>query len=261
MLLVIPVSHVDLDRAAVLAQRIAKFGGMGKEIVMVSATWRAAWDIKPVLEALAPAFQHTLFHKLETENEMGWPDSANHLFYETAKYLDSLNLADPWYYMEADCSPLRPGWFTALTHEHATAGKPYTGATNDSRWLDQRTQKVTIRGRHMVGTAIYPPDFLKRCKLVHELDIVPWDVAIGSEIIGEVHDTKLISHHWGCQNARREVDGLIYCDSIDPTKKYNEGVIPAEAVVCHGIKDGSLDRLLDNPPITSDAPSTMRATS
>lgn len=245
MLLVIPVSHMDLDRAARLAARMAKYGGMEEETVLVSATWSAAWDIAPLVESLTKTFQHVLLHKLATECEVGWPEAANHLFYETALHVDELGLGLPWYFMEADNTPLRPGWFAALKADYLAGAKPYMGVVNHSRWVNQQTGEQFILGRHLVGTGVYPPDFLTRCSAIHSVDVVPWDIAIGPEIINEVHNTNLLSHHWGCYNARREADGLIYVDSIDSKKEYNSGVIPAEAVVCHGVKDDSLEKVLD----------------
>lgn len=245
MLLVLPVSHMDLDRALRLVKRINKYGGMEADMVLLSATWRAAWDVSPILQILSETFGNVLFNKLDTECEVGWPDAANHLFYETAKHVHALGMNLPWYFMEADNTPLRPCWFADLKKEYVLSSKPYMGVVNKSRWVNQQTGEQFIRGEHMVGTGIYPPGFLMSCKSVHLLDIIPWDVAIGPEILPEVHNTKLISHHWGCQNARREADGLIWCDTIDPKKEYNAGVISAEAVVCHGVKDGSLDRVLD----------------
>lgn len=245
MLLVIPVSHMDMDRAWRLVERIAKYGGMKEEAVMLSATWSASWDVDPIQRALEDQFGYVRINKLATECEVGWPEAANHLFYETAKSIDAFRFKEPWYFLEADNTPLRPGWFEALKSEYTAAGKPYMGVVNKSRWVNQRTGEQFIRGEHMVGTGIYPADFFERSNLIHQVDIIPWDVAIGSEVVPEVHDTKLISHHWGCHNARREADGLIYVDTIDPKKEYNAGVIPAEAVVCHGVKDGSLDKALD----------------
>lgn len=256
MLLVIPVSHVDLDRAWRLVERIAKYGGMKEEGVILSSTWKASWDMAPVGRALADQFKFVLRNEIATECEMGWPEAANHLFYETSKFVHERNFGEPWYFCEADNTPLRPGWFEALKQEYAAAGKPYMGVINSSRWVNQQTGEQFIRGKHMVGTGIYPADFLDRCQSIHRVDIVPWDVTIGYEILPEVHDTALISHHWGCQNATRAEDGLIYVESIDPVKGYNAGVIPAEAVVCHGVKDGSLDQVLDNTPSESEPASS-----
>lgn len=244
MLLVIPVSHVDLDRAERLAKRILKYGDMRAERAVICSTWNASWDIDPFIEILSSAIEFVSVYKIPTECELGWPEAANHTFVEASKHVHELDIRMPWYFMEADNTPLRPGWFDALKKEYKAAGKPYMGVINKSRWVNKVTGEQEVRGRHMVGTGIYPPDFMERSELIHRVDIVPWDVAIGPEIIHEVHDTKLISHHWGCRDAVRR-DGLIYCESIDPAKEYNAGVIPSEAVVCHGIKDGSLDKVLD----------------
>lgn len=244
MLTVIPVSHVDLDRAERLSIRIRHYNDTKDDICVLCSTWSASWDVGPILQVLRDAFSEVIHYKLVVENEMGWPEAANHLFYESAKEVARLNFGMPWYFMEADVTPLRPGWLDALKQEYEVGGKPYMGVINKSRWLN-REGKQEIRGRHMVGTGVYPADFLERSKLIHEVDIIPWDVAIGAEVVPETHDTLLISHHWGCHKARRGEDGLIYCDSIDPTKEYNAGVILPDAVVVHGIKDGSIDKVLD----------------
>jgi hypothetical protein len=243
MLLVIPVSHVDLDRAVQMARRIVSYGDMGEEFVLVSSTWNAAWDVDELMRILRPAFAGVGLHKLESECELGWPESANHLFYETMRFVSEAGFLDSVYFMEADNVALRPGWFAALKNEYAEAGKPYMGVINDSKWFT-KTGEVEIRGRHMVGTGIYPRDFFETCQSIHTIGRIPWDVEIGPEVIRDCRDTKLIAHRWGTKNYRRE-NGVIVMDDIDPIHGYAKP-IPPQAMIVHGAKDGSLDRLLSD---------------
>lgn len=240
MKLVIPVSDVDLEKAKLLAARIIALGGMASEHVIVVSTMRAAWDIQPVIETLQPGFQTTTLHVLPDECEEGWPESANHLFFGGATYLlESGNNEEPFYWFEADCFPVRPGWWSEFKAEYERAGKLYMGCINVSRFYDRETGKEIEDGRHMVGTGIYPSRFLNWCGRIHYLTRIPWDVHIGPEVAPQCQHTELIAHRWGTCNYRME-GGQLVCDDTKHNWHKYAAPIPAAAAVIHGCKDSSL---------------------
>lgn len=243
MKIVMPISHVDIEQAKLLAKQLVTFG-MDKKVIVVS-TWRATWDIDALVELLGNSFLECV--SLQSECEVGWPESSNHLFYESATFLQKINNDEPWLFMEADMFPIMSSWYGDLLDEYNSAGKPYMGVIGANVYVNKLTGKTWIDGKHMVGAGIYPADFLQRCKSVHYLDYYPWDIAISSEIIKEVHHTNLIAHRWNTCNYRYDNSGdFIIMDDIPkefvgPRAK----PIPLETVLVHGVKDSSLYNLLN----------------
>lgn len=247
MKLVIPVSDVDIEKAKLLAQRIVALGGMEAEHVIVISTMRAAWDVEPMLATLRPGFRTTTLHVLPDEDETGWPESANHLFYNGMLFLvESHNDEEPYYWFEADNFPLLTGWWQMFQDEYAAVGKPYMGCVNVSRYYDRETGKEIEDGQHMVGTGIYPARFAFLNDRVHHLIRHPWDVYLGPEVVPQCHHTNLIAHRWGTCNYRMEADQLV-CDNTDHAWHKYAAPVPSAAAVVHGSKDLSLYKLFDSP--------------
>lgn len=251
MRIVIPVSHVDLHLAELMMARINKLGGLaGHELTLV-ITMQAYWDREKfaILASQSGAESITAM-RLPTENEEGWPESANHLFYSTVMHLATLGNTRFWYFMEADNVPLFPGWADALEREYLAAGKSYMGVINDTTYRNTLTGATFIRGKHMVGTGIYPADFAKCCQSVHYMDRRPFDICIEEEVVPKCHNTRLICHRWGTVNYRAAGDVIIMDDRDSSYARYAAPVSP-EAVVVHGCKDASLYKLLDSGLLAS----------
>lgn len=242
MKLVIPVSHVDLDAAARLAQRIIKLGRMETEHVVVISTMKAAWDIEMILATLRPGFRKTTLHVLPDECEEGWPESANHLFYNGSLFVGVD--PEPFYWFEADNFPTRVGWWQEFVSKYEEIGKPYMGFVNISRFYDRVTGQEIEDGQHMVGTGIYPGRFVITNERVHHLSRIPWDVYCGPEIVPQCHHTNLIAHRWGTCNYRLE-KGLLICDNTLHSWHQYAAPIPTEAAVIHGSKDFSLYKVFE----------------
>lgn len=242
MKLVIPVSDVDVVTARFLAQRIISLGQMENTDVLVVSTMRAAWDVEPVLATLRPGFRSTELRVLPDECEEGWPESANHLFYGGAAFL--ADCEEPFYWFEADNFPLRAGWWQQFVAEYESAGKPYMGCVNVSRFYDRQTNAEIIDGKHMVGTGIYPGRFAQSCQSIHHLTRIPWDVYIGPEAAPQCHHTSLIAHRWNTCNYRRE-GGVLVCDDMPHEWHRYAAPIPEAAAVIHGAKDLSLYKVFE----------------
>lgn len=244
MIVVIPVSHVDIDMAEELLTKVIELGKVDAEVVLVF-THKAYWDADRIATLAKAGFAEASVRRLQDECEEGWPESCNHLFYGSARMV----AGNAFYFMEADNMPLSPGWFDELLSEYRRAGKPYMGVIGDTKYLNRRTGEKITRGKHMVGTGIYPADFLKICPSVHYMDRRPYDICIEEDVVPLCHHTDLIAHRWGTVNYRRE-NGAIVMDDRDPQFEY-AAPIPPQAVVVHGCKDGSLFKLLDPRQVTS----------
>lgn len=194
----------------------------------------------------------------------GWPLGPNQMFVDAA--VDCYSQNEPWYFWEPDCVPTKAGWCDILQDEYnknpAILGCMYEGG-------------VTTGGKNVhkliVGSAIYPPNFLDYCPLARNLNSYnlsyrssgvnpePWDVYCRWEFLKIARDTPLIRAYWKSVNYQRK-DGKIvfFADSPDAQEIQNvtcpDRVMSSDAVVVHGCKDGSLHRMAQSGfPIPSNS--------
>jgi hypothetical protein len=235
----LPISGVDLQLARRLLGRLVSWKDeFPDQNFVVVATWEDHFDVQPLYTEFRSVFANTKWAVIEDVPEGdGWPDAANHLFRQTA----GLMAGSPFYFMEADNVPLRPYFLDALNQEYEEAGKPYMGAIEPTRRTLPSGEYVE-RGKHMVGTGIYPADFLIKCKSIHHVaQGVPWDVYIEDEVVSECHETKLIAHRNGTAKYSL-VNGILQCVDYKerPGKHSYADPVPRGALVIHGCKDFSL---------------------
>lgn len=236
----LPISAADFQLAVHLLRRLISWKEeLHDRSFVITASWADHFDVKELFLQFKTIFPNTAWAVLpDVPEDLGWPEAANHVFVETAKVC----AGEPFYFMEADNFPLQPCFIDSFESEYVAAGKPYMGAIEPSRWTI--AGEYVEKGTHMVGTGIYPADFLTRCKLVHSIHSIPFDVYMESDIIPECHETKLISHHWSTKNYRFDDDGLIMDDNVvRPGKHSYVKPVNSEAVVIHGCKDESLYKL------------------
>jgi hypothetical protein len=208
---------------------------------VICCCWESKFDVEPIVAEAYSIFENIEWHVLpDVPGGDGWPNAANHMFYES---MLRILPCDPVYWMEADCFPLKPNFFAALEYEYQQSKKPYMGVIEPSRWTI--AGKYVEKGKHMVGTGIYPSDFLTKCKRIHYLEPnIPWDVYCEEEIVPECHDTPLIHHAWNTAKYRREGEQLVCEDHVTrPGKHSYARPVGRKAAVIHGAKDFSLYRL------------------
>jgi hypothetical protein len=256
MLLVLPICEKELPAAARLVTWMKMLGGMEKVNCLIVYTWKAQWDIAPIVEYARTFFGSVSTYLPPLEDESGWPISSNTFFQQTAEYLESIGNSQPWFWWECDVVPLLPGYWEALNEEYNAAGKPYMGVINQSMFKTIKEGVIVdgeprpkgyhfVKGRHMVGAGIYPADFWKRCSIIRTLPEIAFDVAMGPEIEPETHDTTLIAHRWQTFKYRRTPEGVLTMDDVDPDENlYGGRPVPREAMIVHGCKDTSLVDLL-----------------
>lgn len=244
MLVVFPVSAVDLELAKFLADRIVKLSGMQDHEALIVSSWKVQYDAAVIRAVLAQTFKSVDLIVPEFEED-GWPGGPNTMFLAAADYLDTKGNDSPFFFMEADMFPLTDQWLATFEQEYKSVGKPYMGVVNDSRFKDLKTGEQFVKGKHMVGAGVYPPDFMKRCKTIETIpNRISWDTHIGPEILSEVHDTKLIAHRWGTKDYVLQ-NGQICMTAVDSVNYHDYAApISKEAVLVHGAKDVSLYRLI-----------------
>jgi hypothetical protein len=114
--------------------------------------------------------------------------------------------------------------------------------------------------RMIVGSAVYPPNFLDFCPSAQSLSTYnlayknagtipePWDVRCRWNFMAIGRDTPLIRTYWKSVNYQWK-DGKIIFYAEDPEAQAVQGVtcpdrvISSQAVVIHGCKDGSLHKM------------------
>lgn len=245
MLLVFPVSKADVRLAIPLAGHMAALGGLMRHKLLVVGTLQTKDAAEVILEKLTPLFASASLFIPESECELGWPQSPNHLWSRTVRHLQRTHNRDPWYWFEADNTPIREDWLDAIETEYNQCGKPYLGAVQVTRMVDRKTGEfVKTDGEHLVGTGVYPADFPVRSLLWSYVriddgpNVEPFDVYLRHEIRANAAVSKLIQHNWRTENYEIDSDGRIYCDPIDDKSVY--GPVPPQTAVVHGCKDGSL---------------------
>lgn len=195
----------------------------------------------------------------------GWPLGPNQMFSDAAAQCYAVN--EPWMFWEPDCVPMKQGWADDLEAEFrkepAILGHQYEGGMASN---GKNIYKM------IVGSAIYPPNFLDFCPSARSLDNYnlayrsagsipePWDVRCRWNFMAIGRDCPLLRTYWKSVNYQWK-DGKIVFFAEDPEAQAIQGVtcpdriISSKAVVIHGCKDGSLHKMaIAGFPMPEDKP-------
>ena len=243
--LVLPVCEKQAALVSRLVNRFKQFNDMKDREILVTYCWADHFAVPDLKAFLQPLFKRVLLAQLPDLPEFAeWPEIGNHMFYHSAVALASSDNKDPWYFFETDNWPLYPNWLQDFDIDYAAGGKPYMGVLNQTRFVNQQTGESTERGKHMVGTGVYPADFLDRSREVHTLLYESWDIACQDEIVPECHETQLIFHAWNTGNYHKTSDGQVIGQDFGKQKfRYGGRPIPRAVRIVHGCKDDSLSKI------------------
>ena len=256
MLIVIPVGPSDATNLHLLTQSITRLGVVEAPILIVSV---------PSLQADAVSAGAALNATVAiTDDEFanGWPVGPDRMFIWTIRYLAQISNQQPWLWLEPDACPLKEDWDVTLRNEYHAAQKPYFGFVRPTAWRDKDGNLTPVEGDNMMaGVAIYPPNMhldAELAPLLNDLSLadprfhppVPWDLYLRWIFARRgVHATNVIYDRWRtCNYTRGEFD-VIQCEPSPTEKHAVGGVIPEEAVIVHGCKDGSLHKLIIGPVV------------
>lgn len=245
MLIVLPVSASDAHLVTPLVDVMRKFGGLENHRALVVTAASSKEEGEFYADSVRPLFGSVELFVFPQPTAPGWPMGCNAYFAATAQHLELNRNTDPWYWFEADCTPLREGWLTALVEEYQLAKMPFMGCKEETLVL--RNGIVTADGYHMVGAGIYPPNLSHYTTLHRHITNIPFDVFMRWEIISHVHPTKLIQHNWGTGNYRRTGKGghHIGCETVKPgAHRVMNTQVRSDAMVLHGCRDNSLRELV-----------------
>lgn len=257
MKIIIPIGPKDATNLNLLVQTIVLMGEVKQPILIVT--------VPSMLEQATQAQEELLkvcpnVELVDTGDEFadGWHMGPNRMFHWVATHLHMEANQHAWLWLEPDCCPMRSGWSDDLEQEYRDAHKPYMGFVRPQKHKDGNGVIYFKAGDNMMlGVAIYSPRMLddqEMQPLFRNLGIsarpahpkYPWDIYLRWRFFARgVHDTPLIHDKWRTLNYRREGDKIVCDPDPDaPMGTATGGVIPESAVLVHGCKDGTLQRLV-----------------
>lgn len=251
MLIVIPVGPADAINLSLQTQAILRLGVVENPVLIVSVP-----SLQMQAEEAAEKIGATVALTSD-EFANGWPVGPDRMFIWTTRHLAEIGNDQPWLWLEPDACPIKAGWDVTLANDYREAGKPYYGYVRPTAWRDAAGNLTPIEGDNMLlGVAIYPPNMhldSELAPLMVDLSHAnpqshptsPWDIYLRWHFFRRgVHSTQVIYDRWRtCNYTRGEFD-VITCEPLPSEKHAVGGVIPDEAVLVHGCKDGSLHRLV-----------------
>lgn len=256
MLLIIPISHADNELVALQADVLVKLGPYaGHHVTLIPTDSVPIAEAQAVKAKLEKVFDSVVVYPVVTKAKV-WAAGPNEIFQHAAAYAVGREM--PWWMFEGDLTPLRAGWLTACHDEYQSSGKAYWGRvvpTRVTKKLQDGTVNHTTAGEHMVGCAIYHPEFATKSLKLPNLNrrmvwargtaIEPFDIALRDELVPWACRTELLQHNFKTANYRQDGDRII-CDNLEGNPEHLSHAKPVDprAVVVHGCKDGSLARLI-----------------
>jgi hypothetical protein len=262
MKIAIPVSAHDKHLVPALTDCLLKMGGLEEHPVIFFPTPSA----KEVAYAAAEKLGAQT-HALEQDFEGGAPVACNNHFAAVVYALGAMGNTDPFLWLEADCIPTAPRWPDAILNEYRMLGQPFMGTVVDTPFNEEGKLVYREGDQMMMGCGVYPAN-MERDERIKPLimDMAkpswmnprePFDVYLrwAIKVIGRSH-SNLICDMWATENYEREyfeqeILGRIHCQSVDHGGRVVRercGLIPKQAVLVHGCKDGSLAKLVLGKP-------------
>lgn len=227
---VLPICERDTKPMLKNLQWMKHLGGCGgfNAVVFQDESMRAA-SAEGVISAAREVFTDVGVVRYDRPPVIRWPRAANWVF-QCAAWFALEELKCPFFWMEADCVPVKRGWLDAWNDEYSKCGQPMMGAI------------VGTMG-HCNGTAIYPADFAElSVAAMGALDIA-WDWAMRPETIHLTHNSKLMCHVWGIEGGKAMP--FAGAAATFRSKQDVERWVCPESVLFHRSKDGTLiDQLM-----------------
>ena len=187
-----------------------------------SAVYKSAHEVFPKTEIIRPSHA-------DPRERAGWPAACN-IAWELAIQYVKTRAKCPYYWLESDAIPLKPGWLDTLESEYVASKKPFMGCVYDNPF------------DHLTGVAIYPPNLDFYNPSLANPGVKNWDLLEPAKTIPHVHPTDLYHHEWG------DDVGWTFPDQDSLSK------LRPDAVLFHRNKDGTLINQLRyrlNHPILS----------
>lgn len=247
MLLVFPVSRSDAELALKLAEWIAELGNVATHECLVVAPPNEAQVAERIVGILRPQFKMVYLFTTEKNHDLGWPSSPNFMFQSAGNFLVRKNNTQPWYWLEADNTPMHENWLNDVATEYNLSGKPFMGVVEFGRMKCPKTgEMIRADVAHMNGNGVYPARWAMTSPVFQTIHTFkegsPFDLYLRYELNGHTHPSKTLFNNWKTRGYTRLPDGSLASKAIDEAHPPKE--IPSGVAVVHGCKDGSLLELL-----------------
>jgi hypothetical protein len=235
---VLGVSHIDVVQAEQLLgwrAQLARQGNVPGGKLVVVTTQRVTKEQIELLKRQVGDDPTVSFYRLPNELETGYPRAACHLFLGAMTYAEQAFPGAPILWIEADCVPMRPGWFQAIEAEYHACGKLFMGVIERQ-----------YGAPHMAGCGVYPPmwrTLAPKLEQVLEAPDIPqfgpgkgqaFDTFASDQIVPQAAESRFIQQVWRPQLPIR----------ADWASAY----IRPETALFHQCKDGSLIAVLRGFP-------------
>jgi hypothetical protein len=248
MLIVIPVSVSDQDLIPSFLAAIERNGNIKNHDVVVLSTPSASIEAGKLAGEMNQFASSSRLVTMDMDPQGGWPTAPNLQFNFAVNWVAANHPQGHWYWMELDCTALKPGWADTLDQEYRESRKVFMGTvvpTIKIRNPNTPQAEAFQEGTHMVGTGIYPCIMPEWCIFWrYPLGGEPFDVVMQYETAKSLHDTKLIQHQLRTGNYHMDGDYIVGEDQKKLLGVSYTGRVSTDAVVHHGCKDGSLSKLL-----------------
>lgn len=257
MKIIIPIGPKDAENLAWLVRTIVVNGKVKQPIMLFSVPSQIdnALQAQKQLKAVCSKVELV---DVESELNGKWPMGSNLMFHFIASYFFKSENNSPWLWLEPDCTVMRARWADSIEEEYKHANKPYFGFVRATRHDDGTGKIYFVPGDNMLlGVAVYSPRMLFDNEIVPLFESLgieapnahpdqPWDLWLRWKFFKRgVCESPLIHDKWRTINYRMEGKTLV-CDAdpTSPTGTAVGGVIPDAAVIVHGCKDHSLQKLV-----------------
>lgn len=251
MNIAIPVSAHDKHLLPQFVKVLQHFGGLEDTPVCFFATPSAKLEAHEAAAAL-----NATVHTFEVDFAHGWPVASGMQFAATVFTLPRIGWQGPWLWMELDMLPVRKGWLQALRNGYAICGKPFMGNVVPTAWTENGKLVVKEDDLMMMGCGVYPanmhadewfrPLLADLVKAPPRNPNTPFDFYLRHPMrYAGIANTGLIADMWQTCEYKRTSKGIT-CQPVklDKPRRERGGLVPSEAVIVHGCKDGTLAELL-----------------
>lgn len=256
MRIILPVSKHDATQFQSLVQVMAKFGGLNRQVITIVPTpsqIELAQGMAGILQPLCDELDILTYPDEPTDD--AWPQNPNAMWRFVANNMLSRPGRLPWFWMEADCLPIKAGWADKLDVAYTKAGEPFMGFVKPTpqSFPDGTLAPFVDGDTTMLGCAIYHPDTARWGDddiLIRDLMPAkiggtpePWDVYLRwiFKKHGVAH-TPMVGDYWRTHQYRVE-DGELRFNYI---KNGRQDSVDPECWLVHGCKDQSLATLILN---------------
>jgi hypothetical protein len=256
MKVVIPVSHSDSRDLPPLVNILLKHGHIGQHSILLVPTPSCAELAHNEAVRLRTICEKVEVAVTPVEYAGGWPVAPNNHWHWTVTYLDGHRNRDPWIWLEVDAVPLAAGWVNQIEEDYRRRGKPFYGFVKPLKFFKTGSEEVYHKpGEDMLmGVAVYPPGIsadIHIAPLFNNLGArgrsaqkQPFDMYLRWVFKHRgVYHSPLIQDLWRTENYRHQGSAIV-CDPLNGEKFARGGTVSPEALLVHGVKDGSLQRLM-----------------